>query len=66
MPGVPGDPLGVSGVNATGVAQSEINQTVHIHRGIIGDTDSNGGASDLDSRVHRWINPVARLIIEVK
>lgn len=65
-PGVPGDPLGAGGMNATGAAQSENNQTVHIHRGVLGDTDSSGGASDLDSRVHRWINPVARLIIEVK
>jgi hypothetical protein len=65
-PGVPGDPLGAGGMNATGVAQSENNQAVHVHRGVLGDTDSSGGASDLDSRVHRWINPIARLIIEVK
>ena len=39
--------------------------TVHIHRNVLGDTDPNGGISDLDSRVHRWLNPVARLTVIV-
>jgi len=64
-PGIPADPLGSGGTGATGVAGSDSNATVHIHRGVIGDTDATGGASDLDSRVHRWLNPVARLVIEV-
>lgn len=38
---------------------------VHIHRNVLGDTDPNGGISDLDSRVHRWLNPVARMTITV-
>ncbi|MFK7887567.1 MAG: spondin domain-containing protein [Gammaproteobacteria bacterium] len=38
---------------------------VHIHRNVLGDTDAAGGISDLDSRVHRWLNPVARLTITV-
>lgn len=38
---------------------------VHIHRNVVGDTDPNGGISDLDSRVHRWLNPVARMTITV-
>jgi len=65
-PGIPADPLGQNGSSATGLANTENNSNVHIHRGVIGDTDATGGASDLDSRVHRWLNPVARLIIEVK
>ena len=64
--GVPADPLGVGGVNATGVTTVESNQSVHVHRGILGDTDATGGSSDLDSRVHRWLNPVAHLIIDVQ
>jgi len=64
--GIPADPLGLGGSNATGLSNSENNTNVHIHRGVIGDTDPAGGASDLDSRVHRWLNPVARLVIEVK
>jgi len=66
VPGIPADPLGLGGANATGVATTESNQTVHVHRGVLGDTDASGGASDLDSRVHRWLNPVAHLIIDVQ
>ena len=65
-PGIPGDPLGQSGTGASGVTNAENNTNIHIHRGVIGDTDANGGISDIDSRVHRWLNPVARLVIEVK
>lgn len=64
--GIPADPLGLAGTNATGVATAESNQSVHIHRGVLGDTDATGGMSDLDSRVHRWLNPVAHLIIDVQ
>ena len=39
--------------------------SVHVHRGIVGDTNPNGGISDLDSSVHRWLNPVARLTVIV-
>ncbi len=39
--------------------------SVHIHRNILGDTDPDGGISDLDSRVHRWLNPVARMTITI-
>jgi len=50
----------------TGAAGADTNQTVHIHRGVLGDTDATGGVSDLDSRVHRWLNPVARVTITVQ
>ena len=63
--GIPAAPLGSGGTGASGVAGSDSNAMIHIHRGVIGDTDATGGASDLDSRVHRWLNPVARLVIEV-
>ncbi len=39
--------------------------SVHIHRNVLGDTDATGGRSDLDSTVHRWLNPVARMTITV-
>lgn len=64
--GIPADPLGVGGINASGVATAENNQTIHIHRGVLGDTNATGGSSDLDSRVHRWLNPIAHLIIDVQ
>lgn len=38
---------------------------IHIHRNALGDTSSTGGASDLDSTVHRWLNPVAKVTIVV-
>jgi len=42
-----------------------IDGPVHIHRNILGDTDLTGGASDLISTVHRWLNPVARVTVIV-
>lgn len=75
VPGVAGAPTSIVPVptTGTGVAAQAINGEVidgtdgpvHIHRNVLGDTDDAGGASDLDSRVHRWLNPVARLVITV-
>ncbi len=65
-PGIPANPSGSSGMNGTGASTDEANNRVHIHPGNLGDTDSDGGFSDLDSRVHRWLNPVAKLMITVK
>ncbi len=65
-PGIPGAPGGDGGVGGTGVSDIDVNGNVHIHRGVIGDLDPAGGISDLDSSVHRWLNPVAELIIEVR
>jgi hypothetical protein len=64
-PGVPADPGGRQGTGATGAAGADANPTVHIHRGVLGDQESEGGPSDLDSRIHRWDNPVARVVIHV-
>lgn len=66
VPGIPADPGGNDGSGATGVSTTEHNHKVHIHRGIIGDTDAAGGMSDLDSRAHRWNNPVAKVVVTVK
>ena len=64
-PGMPADPGGLAGTGGTGAAGADANTNVHIHRGSLGDTDATGGASDLDSRVHRWLNPVIRVTITV-
>lgn len=66
-PGVPGIPAapGGSGTGASGAATADNNTTVHIHRNTLGDTDPTGGVSDLDVTVHRWLNPVARVIVTV-
>jgi hypothetical protein len=63
--GIPGDPSMLTGSNGTGAAGADANSNVHIHRGALGDTDAMGGNSDLDSRVHRWLNPVIRVTITV-
>jgi hypothetical protein len=65
MPGIPGAPGGDAGMNGTGVAGADSNTTVHVHRGLLGDTNSTGGTSDLDSTIHRWQNPVAKVVITV-
>ena len=65
MPGIPVAPGGDAGTNGTGVAGADSNTTVHVHRGILGDTNSTGGASDLESTIHRWQNPVAKVVITV-
>jgi len=65
MPGMPADPGGLAGTGATGAAAADANPNVHIHRGALGDIDATGGSSDVDSRVHRWLNPVVRVTITV-
>lgn len=64
-PGMPADPGGLAGTGGTGAASTDANTTVHIHRGALGDTDAAGGPSDLDARVHRWLNPVVRVTVTV-
>jgi hypothetical protein len=69
MPGMPPMPEpapGTRGVNGTGVSDAQSNTNVHIHRGSMGDDDLTGGKSDLDNRVHRWLNPVAKLTVTVQ
>ena len=63
-PGIPADPGGNAGTGS-GVAGADHNTTVHVHRGIVGDTDETGGASDLNSVVHQWINPVAKVTVTI-
>ncbi len=60
-------------MGGTGVAAQVVNGEiedgedgpVHIHRNALGDTDLEGGASDLDSTVHSWLNPVAKVVVTV-
>lgn len=66
VPGMPGDPGGTTGMNGTGAAGADANPNVHIHRGSLGDTDSTGGSSDLDIQVHRWLNPIIRVVVTVQ
>jgi len=63
---MPADPGGLAGTGATGAADADTNTTVHIHRGALGDTEATSGTSDLDSRIHRWLNPVVRVTVTVR
>ncbi len=65
VPGIPADPGGSAGTGGTGVAGPDVNATVHIHRGTVGDLDPAGGPSDLNAGVHHWLNPVAKLTVTV-
>ena len=65
-PGIPASPSGDGETGGNGVTSEEPNSLIHIHPGNIGDQDPTGGQSDLDSRVHRWLNPVAHVLVTVK
>lgn len=70
-PGVAGMPVpppleALIGTGGTGVTTEEPNTTVHIHRGNLGDSMSDAGTSDINSRVQRWLNPVAKLTVTVQ
>lgn len=65
-PGFPAPPpvLAASGSGGTGVnAMAE--GFVHIHRNVLGDDDLAGGNSDIVNTVHRWLNPVVRVVVTV-
>lgn len=64
--GMPADPGMLTGTGGTGAAAADANPNVHIHRGSLGDLDVMGGTSDLDSSVHRWLNPVIRVVGTVR
>jgi len=64
--GIPAAPGGNGGMGGSGLISTQSNTMVHIHPGNIGDMDAEGGKSDLDSRIHRWLNPVAKLTVIVK
>ena len=60
------DPASTADTGATvGAAGTDANGMVHIHRGALGDTDGAAGNSDLDSTIHRWLNPGAVVTVTV-
>ncbi len=60
----PGPVAATLGSSGTGVV-ADAEGFVHIHRGVLGDTDATGGASDIDSTRHRWLNPIAKITLVV-
>ncbi|MDX2448326.1 MAG: spondin domain-containing protein, partial [Desulfobacterales bacterium] len=69
VPGTPGfpnpPPVGSTDSGGSNVIGTDPNTMVHIHRGILGDTNPTGGMSDIDSTKYRWLNPIAKLVITV-
>ena len=68
-PGEPGYPApppvaAASGTGGSGISASPEGY-VHIHRNVLGDSDMTGGASDMVNTVHRWLNPVVRVVVTV-
>lgn len=63
--GIPADPSGTGGTGATGLSATA-EGFVHIHRGNVGDFSTTGGVSDLNAQTHRFLNPVASVIVTVK
>lgn len=53
-----------SGTGGTGV-DATAEGFVHIHRNVLGDDNLTGGASDIVNTVHRWLNPVVRVVVTV-
>ncbi|MDP2561712.1 spondin domain-containing protein [Psychrobium sp. 1_MG-2023] len=66
MLGIPADPTMMAGSGGTGVAMQDYNTNVHIHRGSLGDDMMDSGKSDLNNKVHRWLNPVLKVTITVE
>lgn len=61
FPGRDSLPTGGSGVTSV-----ITNPTVHIHPGNIGDSSDSAGLSDVDNKVHRWLNPVLKVSVIVE
>ncbi len=59
--GIPADPGGDAGSGGSAVSGADDNTTVHVHRGNLG-----GSGGDLDPTIHRWLNPVAKIVLTVK
>ncbi len=51
-----------TGTGGTGIP-GRVEGFVHVHKPLIGDLDPNGGVSDVNSAIHGWLNPVARVTI---
>lgn len=68
VPGLPVPPPLESkvGTGGTGIVGASTEGFVHIHRGVIGDTNMTGGSSDLNAATQRWLNPVGRVTVTVE
>ncbi|MGK0442631.1 MAG: hypothetical protein ACJA0N_002446 [Pseudohongiellaceae bacterium] len=69
-PGAPGFPAPGPVAESLGSGGSGVSASaegyVHIHRNVLGDDNLSGGNSDISNTVHRWLNPVVRVVVTVK
>ena len=64
--GMPGAPGGDADSGASGAAGTDSNTNIHVHRGTLGEATASGsGISDLLNTIHRWQNPVAKIVVTV-
>ena len=69
VPGEPGYPAPPPVAASSGTGGSGVDASaegfVHIHRNVLGDDNLSGGNSDIVNSVHRWLNPVVRVVVTV-
>lgn len=66
IPVAPGGDADSGGVGVVLPGDPDTNTNIHIHRGVLGESEATtGGASDLINSIHRWQNPVAKVVVTV-
>jgi len=66
LPGMPGAPGKDADTLASGVSTADTNTNIHVHRGVLGEAKVDAlGISDLVNHIHRWQNPVAKVVVTV-
>jgi hypothetical protein len=66
IPIAPGGDADTGGTGVVTPGDPDTNPNIHIHRGILGEADATtGGRSDLINSIHRWQNPVAKVVVTV-
>jgi len=65
IPLAPNDDNTTGGTGVVAPGTPDTNTNIHIHRGVLGESDGDLGQSDLVSSIHRWQNPVAKITVTV-
>jgi len=66
MPVAPNGDGDTNGAGVVTAGDSDTNTSIHVHRGVLGDAGVTGdGRSDLVNSIHRWQNPVAKVVVTV-
>jgi len=66
IPVAPGGDADSGGTGVVTPGTPDTNTSIHIHRGVLGESVATGdGRSDLMNTIHRWQNPVAKVVVTV-